>query len=202
MAKKVSLFQRQPGWIIPKDERDYSPEESARFLDPVHYRLERAKWFWATEKRIWKGAPFRPDTPENEMGRQAALAFIDREFSEYPDIRKAVTPDYPFWGKRLVFNSTFYASLKLPNVELVPFPVESVTRSGLVDSSRAEHPVDVLILATGFKTTDYLGTMKVTGRAGRTLQDVWEGEPQRVFRGDRSGFPQFLHAVRPGDERG
>ena len=81
MAKKVYLFQRQPGWIIPKDERDYSPEESARFLTPVHYRLERAKWFWATEKRIWKGAPFRPDTPANEMGRQAALAFIDREFS-------------------------------------------------------------------------------------------------------------------------
>jgi len=202
VAKKLYLFQRQPGWIIPKDERDYSPEESARFLKPVHYRLERAKWFWATEKRIWKGAPFRPDTPENEMGRQAALAFIDREFSEYPDVRKAVTPGYPFWGKRLVFNSTFYASLKLPNVELVPFPVESVTRAGLVDSSGAEHPVDVLILATGFKTTDYLGTMEVRGRAGRTLQDAWAGEPSAFLGLTVPGFPNFYMVYGPGTNGG
>jgi cation diffusion facilitator CzcD-associated flavoprotein CzcO len=202
VAKKLYLFQRQPGWIIPKDERDFSPEESARFLKPIHYRWERAKWFWATEKRTWNGAPFRPDTPANEMGRQAAMAFIDREFSEYPDIRKAVTPDYPFWGKRLVFNSTFYASLKLPNVELVPFPVESATRTGLVDSGGAEHSVDVLVLATGFKTTDYLGTMEVRGRDGRTLQDVWAGEPSAFLGLTVPGFPNFYMVYGPGTNGG
>ena len=116
--------------------------------------------------------------------------------------RKAVTPDYPFWGKRLVFNSTFYASLKLPNVELVPFPVESVTRSGLVDSSGAEHAIDALILATGFKTTDYLGTMEVRGRAGRTLQDVWAGEPNAFLGLTVPGFPNFYMVYGPGTNGG
>jgi cation diffusion facilitator CzcD-associated flavoprotein CzcO len=202
IAKKVYLFQRQPGWIVPKDERDFSAEESARLLNPIHYRLERAKWFWATEKRTWRGAPFRPDTSANEMGRQSALAFIEREFSEYPDIRKAVTPDYPFWGKRLVFNSTFYASLKLPNVELVPFPVESATRTGLVDSAGVEHSVDVLVLATGFKTTDYLGTMEVRGRDGRILQDVWAGEPSAFLGLTVPGFPNFYMVYGPGTNGG
>jgi cation diffusion facilitator CzcD-associated flavoprotein CzcO len=101
-----------------------------------------------------------------------------------------------------VFNSTFYASLKLPNVELVPFPVESVTRSGLVDSSGAEHPVDVLILATGFKTTDYLGTMEVRGRAGRTLQDVWAGEPSAFLGLTVPGFPNFYMLYGPGTNGG
>jgi cation diffusion facilitator CzcD-associated flavoprotein CzcO len=136
------------------------------------------------------------------MGRQAALAFIDKELSEHPDIRKAVTPDYPFWGKRLVFNSTFYASLKLPNVELVPFPVESVTRTGLVDSGGVEHSVDVLVLATGFKTTDYLGTMEVRGRDGRTLQDVWAGEPSAFLGLTVPGFPNFYMVYGPGTNGG
>ena len=202
VAKKLYLFQRQPGWIIPKDERDFSPEESARFLNPAHYRWERAKWFWATEKRTWRGAPFRPDTQANEMGRQAALAFIEREFSDHPDIRKAVTPDYPFWGKRLVFNSTFYASLKAPNVELVPLPVESVTRTGLVDTSGVERPIDVLVLATGFKTTDYLGTMRVSGRGGQTLQEAWAAEPSAFLGLTVPGFPNFYMIYGPGTNGG
>jgi cation diffusion facilitator CzcD-associated flavoprotein CzcO len=136
------------------------------------------------------------------MGRQAALAFIEREFSDHPDIRKAVTPDYPFWGKRLVFNSTFYASLKAPNVELVPLPVESVTRTGLVDTSGVERPIDVLVLATGFKTTDYLGTMRVSGQGGQTLQEAWAAEPSAFLGLTVPGFPNFYVIYGPGTNGG
>ena len=58
------------------------------------------------------------------------------------------------------------------------------------------------ILATGFKTTDYLGTLEVTGRDGRTLQEVWADEPSGFLGLDCPGLPQFLHGVWPRDEWG
>ena len=40
-VRKLYLFQREPGWVIPKGDRDYTPEERARLRNPVHYRVAR-----------------------------------------------------------------------------------------------------------------------------------------------------------------
>ena len=150
----------------------------------------------------WRGAPFRPGTVANEMGRQTALAFIDREFADRPDLAKAVTPDYPFWGKRLIFNSTFYASLKAPNVELIPTAVASVTPTGVIDVDGVERDVDILIMATGFKTTDYMGTIDIKGIGGRTLQAEWAGEPSAFLGISVPNFPNFYILYGPGTNGG
>jgi cation diffusion facilitator CzcD-associated flavoprotein CzcO len=202
IAGKLYVFQREPGWVMFKGERDYAPEESAKLARPINYRVERLKWFWATEKRIWKGNPFKPGTTDNELGRQACMTFIEKEFADRPDLRKAVTPDYPFWGKRLIYNSTFYKALKSPNVELIPCAVESITPTGVVDVDGVERNVDVLVMATGFKTTEYLGTIEIRGIDGRTLQEHWAGEPRAFLGLTVPGFPNFYMMYGPGTNGG
>jgi cation diffusion facilitator CzcD-associated flavoprotein CzcO len=201
-VKKLYLFQREPGWVVPKGERDHTAEERARLQKTFYYRLERFKWFWATEKRIWRGDPFKPGTEANELGRQGALAFIDKVFEDRPDLAKAVTPDYPFWGKRLILNSTFYAALKEPNVELVPRAVTTVTPTGVVDADGVERDIDVLIMATGFKTTEYLGTVNIRGSDGRTLDEHWAGEPKAFLGITVPKFPNFYIMYGPGTNGG
>jgi cation diffusion facilitator CzcD-associated flavoprotein CzcO len=202
IAGRVHVFQREPGWIIPKGERDYTPDERRRLVHPLWYWLDRLKWYWNAEKRQWRGEPFRPGSTANDLGQQQALAFIERELGDRPDLQKAVTPQYPFWGKRLIFNSLFYAALKEPNVELVSAPVTAVTTTGVIDADGVERPVDVLVMATGFLTTDYLGTMQVRGVDGRSLQEYWAGEPRAFLGLSVPNFPNFYMLYGPGTNGG
>jgi cation diffusion facilitator CzcD-associated flavoprotein CzcO len=202
IAKKVYLFQREPGWVIPKGERPYSQVERRRLASRWRYRLARARWFAGKERLQWRGGPWRPGSVQNDAGRRAALAFIESELGDRPDLMKAVTPDYPFWGKRLIFNSTFYASLKEPNVELIPRAAASITPAGIVDIDGVHRDVDVLVLATGFRTTDYVGTMEVRGSDGRTLKESWSGEPQAFLGITVPNFPNFFMLYGPGTNGG
>ena len=87
--------------------------------------------------------------------------YIDRVFKNHPDLREAVTPAYPYPGKRPVIASTFYPALKKDNVTLVPKAVASVTPTGIVDVEGVERTVD-------------------TGRQGRPGQ-----RRPNLFRGTR-----------------
>jgi cation diffusion facilitator CzcD-associated flavoprotein CzcO len=202
IVEKLYVFQREPGWIVPKGDRDYTPEEQARLANPMRYRLERLKWFWNLEKRTWRGAPWRPGTDDNELGRQAALAFIEKEFADRPDLKKAVTPDYPFWGKRLIFNSKFYSALNRENVELVQCPVVALTGNGVVDAAGIERQVDVLVMATGFLTTEYLATIEVRGVGGPSLQEEWGDDPRAFLGMTVPNFPNFYMLYGPGTNGG
>ena len=75
----------------------------------------------------------------------------------------------------------FYETLLLDHVTLVPQAVESVTETGIVDAEGIAHEVDVLVMATGFEAADYLNSLEVIGRGGRSLRDVWDGEPKRSW---------------------
>lgn len=202
VAAKLYLFQREPGWVVPKGEFAYTPEQSARLANPVKLRMARLKWFYATEKRLWRANLFRPGTPEHEKATRVALGFIEQELSDRPDLMKAVTPAYPYWGKRLIMNSTYYAALKGPNVELIPRAVAAVTPNGVVDTDGVERHVDVLIMATGFKTTDYIGTFEVRGADGRTLHEHWAGEPRAFLGMTVPNFPNFYIMYGPGTNGG
>lgn len=201
-AAKVLVFQREPGWILPKGERDHTAAEQRRLTKPLVYRWERLKWFATTERQQWRAAPFRPGTRMNTQTRTLCQNFIDEVFADRPDLRAAVTPDHPVWGKRLIRNSTFYPALLRDDVELVPRSVREVTPTGVVDTDGVEHPVDALVLCTGFQTTDYLGTVEVRGCDGRTLQEHWAGEPQGFLGITVPGFPNFYMLYGPGTNGG
>ena len=199
---RLYVFQREPGWVLPKGERDFTPEERSTFANRWRRRRERLRLKWLMEKNIWGGKIFRPDSKINAARRQTCLDYIDRTFADRPDLRDVVTPTYPYPGKRPIFASTFYPALKQPNVELVPRAVVSVTPTGIVDVDGVERPVDVLVMATGFQPSDYLKRLRVVGRAGRTLQEYWAGEPHAFLGITVPGFPNFFMLYGPGTNGG
>ena len=199
---KLHVFQRDPGWVLPKGERDLSPDERAELSSWWRRRRERLRLKYLLEKGLWCGAVWHPGTKLNTAREQMCRRYIDRQFKDRPDLRDAVTPSYPYPGKRPVFASTFYPALKKKNVELVPKAVASVTRDGIVDADGVERAVDVIVMATGFQPTDYLARMKVVGRDGRTLQEHWAGEPRAYLGITVPGFPNFYMLYGPGTNGG
>jgi cation diffusion facilitator CzcD-associated flavoprotein CzcO len=202
MVEKLYVFQREPGWIMPKGERDFTDEERALLAKPWRSAWERWRLKYMLEKTLWRGQLYRPGTKLNEARKQFCLDYIARKFADRPDLREAVTPKYPYPGKRPVIASTFYSALKKENVELVPRAVASVTPTGIVDANGVERAVDVIIMATGFQPANYLARLRVVGRGGRTLQEHWADEPRAYLGITVPGFPNFFMLYGPGTNGG
>jgi cation diffusion facilitator CzcD-associated flavoprotein CzcO len=202
VAGRVLLFQREPGWVMPKGDRDFQPEERAALRRPRHWRQERLRQLRRIEKNLWARNVYRPGTKINAACEQLCRDYIAREFADRPDLIDAVTPDYPYWGKRVILTSSFYPALKRDDVELIPRAVARVTETGVVDVDGVEHPADVLVLATGFQPTNYLAHLRVVGRGGRTLHEHWAGEPRAFLGITVPGFPNLFLLYGPGTNGG
>ncbi len=202
LVQELFLFQREPGWVMPKGERDLSDAERAKLARRWRRRWERWRQKLVLEKSLRRGNLYRPGTKVNETRRQFCLRYIERQFADRPDLREAVTPKYPYPGKRPVFASTFYPALKQANVHLIPRAVASVTPTGVVDADGVERAVDVIVMATGFQPADYLARLRVVGRDGRTLQEHWADEPHAYLGITMPGFPNFFMLYGPGTNGG
>jgi cation diffusion facilitator CzcD-associated flavoprotein CzcO len=202
IAERLLLFQREPGWVMPKGERDYTPEQQEALRDPRRWRQERFQQLKRIEKNLWRAGTYRPGAKAHTAAESICLSYINKQFADRPDLREAVTPKYPLWGKRLIFASTFYPALKRENVELIPRGVTRVTETGVVDVDGVEHPVDVLVVATGFQPTNYLAHLEVIGRGGQSLHDYWAGEPSAFLGITVPGFPNFFIMYGPGTNGG
>ncbi len=94
----------------------------------------------------------------------------------------------------------YYEAYNRDNVELVDLretPIERITETGVV-SGAGEHPLDVLIYATGFDAgTGALTAIDVRGRDGLLLRDAW-GEGLRSFMGLQiHGYPNLFTVMAP-----
>src|SRR5947209_9134362 len=59
-VRHVYLFQREPGWVVPKGDRDFTDEEQALLARPWRRTRERWGQRWLLEKNLWNGDINRP----------------------------------------------------------------------------------------------------------------------------------------------
>ena len=164
VAGRVVIFQREPGWVVPKPTRVFTDDERAALSKPWNRRRERLRLLFMIEKGQFRGSIHRPGRKTNTLRGGQARAYIERTFKDRPDLREAVTPSYPYPGKRPVIAQGYYEALLRDDVELVPFPVVSVTPTGVVDARGIEHPADILVLSTGFQPSTFLNTFDIVGQ--------------------------------------
>ena len=201
-ARSVTVYQRQPGWVLPKGDRDFTEWERRFFSWPMTQRLNRMRLYLNQERREWHGAVFRPGSRMNRRWEAKARRYLAEVFADRPDLAEALTPDYPFAGKRTVVTSEFYPSLLRENVRLVPRAVVSCTRRGIVDSEGEEREADVLVLATGYEATRFLASLQVRGRDGADLCSVWGPDPFALAGLMVPGFPNFFIMYGPNTNGG
>lgn len=198
VARSVHVFMREPGWIIPKGDRDYNEEELRRWSRGWYRRLVRVR---EVAKKEWRNLTGKPSyvagSRRNAAMERLARDYIDTVFADRPDLRAAVTPDYPFEGKRVVASSDYFPALLRDNVHLVPRPVASVTPAGLVDADGTHHDVDVIVTATGFTASEFLATYDVYGRGGRRLRDTWSQGAFAHAGVTVPGYPSFYLMFGP-----
>lgn len=109
-------------------------------------------------------------------------------------------PWFRFHCKRPLSSDTYYPSFNQPNVHLVDVSatkgVERLTANGFVHEGQ-EHPIDLLICASGFEVTSDLdlrwGIDEISGRGGASLYDYWAEGYKTLHGVVARGFPnQFF----------
>jgi cation diffusion facilitator CzcD-associated flavoprotein CzcO len=197
IADKVAelyLFQRTPAWVLPRQDRAFSDKTKDRFRKrPFLQRLLRNVIYWALESRAL-GFVYRPKILQaaEKMGRD----YIARTIPD-PATRAALTPDYAIGCKRILISDDFYPALARPNVELVSTAIREVTPQGIVTEDGKLREVDAIVFATGFRATELLSEMPVTGRGGRTLAADWKDGAQAYYGITVAGYPNFYMLLGP-----
>jgi cyclohexanone monooxygenase len=110
-------------------------------------------------------------------------------------------PDYYFGTKRLILDNGYFETYNRDNVSLVDLredPIESFTSSSL-KTKEGEHPIDILVLATGFDAvTGSMLNLNPKGRDGVSLEEKWSERFQTYLGATIAGFPNLFMIHGPG----
>jgi cation diffusion facilitator CzcD-associated flavoprotein CzcO len=196
---QLDVYQRSPGWTLPKMDFEYSSRSQALFRRvPALRRLDRAAIFAFQEFAAAALTSRRRLLP---ILRAVGRRQIDSAISD-PELRRKVTPTDEFGCKRIMLTDEWYPTLAEPNVELVAEWIEAVTPSGIRDATGVERPADAIVLATGFASHDFVAPMEIVGRAGRSLAEEW-GEVARAYLGlSVPSFPNMFLLYGPNTNGG
>ena len=191
----LDVYQRTPPWIIPR--LDYTTPAWVKALYrrlPWAQRLHRAFIYWSLE---WRAVGFTRLPGLMGAFQAGARKFLERQVPD-PALRAKLTPDYILGCKRVLVSDDYYPALQRAHVDLITTGIDRVTETGVVDNDGVERPADVVILGTGFRATEPLDDMTVTGRSGRTLAQAWAETGAEAHRGTTvAGFPNLFLLVGP-----
>ncbi len=195
VASHLDVYQRTAPWIIPRNEHRYTGVEKFAFRHiPLVQKASRSAIYWGRETYV----PAFTRMPKLAFpAKQLALLNIRRGIKD-PALRAAVTPDYEIGCKRILISNRYYPALDADNVDLVTDRIAKVTGDAIVTVDGVERGIDVLVVATGFHTTEQPIAQHVRGRNGRTLAEVWAESGQVAYKGTTiNGFPNLFQVVGP-----
>lgn len=201
-TKSLTQIVRSKHWVFPPIDMEYPGWMRWMFKHlPFVLRLHRFHIFLQAESQ------FRlfPMTKRAAKLRQAMRVGVERYMrttapKKYHDI---LIPDFDIGCKRRIFDSGYLKSLHASNlrltnkkaVEIVPEGVR--TEQGLIKA-------DVIVMANGFRTNEFVSPLKVVGRNGELLTEHWEkaGGPEAYNCSVMSGFPNFFLILGPNAATG
>ncbi|NNL64620.1 MAG: NAD(P)/FAD-dependent oxidoreductase, partial [Myxococcales bacterium] len=194
---QLTVFQRTPNWIIPRGDRAYSEREK-RLLTRHKWLARLYRWMiWARQELMF--SVIRGGM--QDRWRELALGNLNDHVQD-PELRRALTPEYPIGGKRILIHDDYYPALARENVTLITSPIVRADEKGLVTSDGRHHDFDVIIHATGFDTTHFLAPMAIEGRDGHVLETQWKDGAEAYLGLTVSGFPNLFMMYGPNTNLG
>ncbi len=193
-VKRLTLFQRTPPWIIPRNDRPVGKlREALRSLSRPYAWLVRKAIYWSLEIRAigFVIDPKLLQRQEVAIGRFLAHSIPD------PELRAKLTPKYRAGCKRILISDDFYPALTRANVELIAAPLAEIRERSVVAADGTERPADVIVYATGFRATDGLAPVRIYGRDGVELGEVWRDGMSAYLGTSVAGFPNMFFIIGP-----
>jgi 4-hydroxyacetophenone monooxygenase len=211
-AGHVYVFQRTPNWVfeVPGYLAPYPSQ--VNWLDrnfPYFPNFGRFAAAYAnrpqnTLKALQVDPAFHDEhavSAINKEIRDQRMAFLRSKLGHRPDLLEKMIPKAPPMSARPVVVDRDYSILDVllrDDVTLVTEGIRRITENSIELPDGTHHEVDIIVLATGFRASDFLWPMKVRGRSGTRLEDLWAKDGARAYIGSMlPGFPNFFMIYGP-----
>jgi len=210
-VRHLAVYQRTPNWIMAMENYRAPVSAHARWLlDSMPYY-----WNWycyasyvtgqqlqglQTYDHEWR-AKGGLINERNDGVRKNLIAYIKSKVGDSPELLEKLIPTHAPLVRRLVVDNGFYDALRRDNVELVTEAIGRITPGGILTKDGRERHFDLIVLAAGFKVTDYLWPVDYVGRDGATLAASWRVDGARAYLGiTMPGFPNLFIFYGPNGQ--
>lgn len=213
-VSELTIFQRSPQWVAPNPEYTREVSADTRYLMehvPFYAAWYRMRQAWVFGDKVYDNLVVDPQWPctdsainsINDGYRRYFTSYIRAELEGRPDLLEKALPDYPPFGKRMLLDSGWYRTLRLPHVSLETSQIESISENAIHTKDGDCREVDTIVYATGFDSLRLLGSFDVRGRDGRTLREQWGDDDARAYLGmTERGFPNLFFLYGPNTNLG
>jgi cation diffusion facilitator CzcD-associated flavoprotein CzcO len=141
------------------------------------------------------------------ISEEANLSLADfvrdkiREIVRDPETAEKLMPDHFVITKRPILDNGYFETFNRDNVTLVDLredPIERFTPTS-VRTQEGDHPIDVLVLATGFDAiSGSMLRLNPKGRGGASLKERWKDRFHNYLGLTIGGFPNLFMIHGPG----
>ncbi|KAJ6006188.1 hypothetical protein N7451_004132 [Penicillium sp. IBT 35674x] len=177
----LTIFQRTPNWIIPRLDAPVSSLQQAllTYIPPLLWRKRSLQMDY---RENFHDAIFDNDSEYANRLRGWGNALRKAQLADHPELWDKLTPNYAPGCKRVIASDDYYPALTRDNVSLETRPITGITERGIQVEDGDEQEYDLIILATGFKTVEFMYPIQIYGANGRPLEDIWK-DGARAYRG-------------------
>ena len=194
VAAHTTLFQRTPSWVLARHDAEIPALARAAFAHVPGVRAAYRFAIWAWKEASW--VAFREGHPANRLLHRVAEARLRQRVAD-PDLRDRLRPDFTAGCKRMLVSDEWYEALQRDDVTVVDAAVARVEGSTVVGADGSRADVDAVLLGTGFAATDLLVPVRVTGRGGQELHEVWSDGAEAHLGMTVAGFPNLFVLYGP-----
>ena len=202
IAKQVehlTVFQRTAPYLLPRFQRQYGKINRWLFRHLPRYRdIFRLGIFGLAEASV---PAFNDQSRLSKIFKAWSRHHLKSQIKD-PVLRDKLTPDYPIGCKRILFSSNYFPALARDNVHLETGNISRITAEGVVTDDGTTHAVDTIIYGTGFKATEFLAPIKVTGRDNQSLEQRWANGAEAYKGVTVDGFPNMFVMYGPNTNLG
>lgn len=193
-VKNLTIFQRSANWVLPRQQVVFTEEELDNFeKKPSDFMRSRDALFEIREQGF---SVLAQGSEAQEKGALEAKKYLEDTIPD-PVLRQKLTPDYEFGCKRILRTSDYFPTLLLPNVYLDTTPIQEFYEEGIITHDGKQHPIDVVIFGTGFKSQAFHGNLNIAGLNKETLSHSWRDGAAAYLGISVPNFPNLFLLYGP-----
>ncbi|KAJ5689875.1 FAD-binding monooxygenase ktnD [Penicillium macrosclerotiorum] len=190
IASHLTVFQRTPNWLIPRLDKPVSSLQRAllTYVPPLRWRKRALQMEY---REAFHSAVFDSDSDYAQMVRDWCEGMLKSQLPNKPELWEALTPKYSPGCKRLILSDDYYPAIARENVDLETRPITRITEKGIEVEGAGEQEYDLIVLATGFRTVDFMYPIQVYGSGGRPLAEIWKNGARAYYGVTVEDLPNF-----------
>ncbi|CAO3591624.1 unnamed protein product [Absidia cylindrospora] len=205
VVKHLYSYQRTPTWVAQRYQFNYHKGIKILFRwFPFLMRLQRILIYIIHE------TTFPIFKRSNSYLAKFVRWWFARDMTKRlekkgrADLVPLLIPNYALGCKRIARSENFLEALSEDNVTVKFGNITQVDGCTINHEDESATEVDILVLATGFDVQGFLGDLKVKGRNGKVLNELWSDNnyPDTYKTMTIHDFPNFFLLLGPNSGLG